>query len=300
MLTTVVDARTIAPGVRRLVLVPVDGAALDSFVPGSHVVVRCGDGRYNAYSLTGECRSPRSHSISVRAQGDGSRWLHDRRVGDTVDMSEPRSTFAPVLSATRHLLIAGGIGVTPILSHARERGHTAEVLYVHKPGVDAHVGDLRSVCDHVTVVTDRMSFASALRESLRRQPLGTHLYVCGPEGLVDFVRSEAAIAGWPRSRCHDELFGRAVAPARPFDLRLSRGMTLHVPAHRSALDVLADAGVTVPHLCRHGVCGRCRTTVSAGLVEHRDLFLTDDERTEGNSMMVCVSRAAGADVELEL
>lgn len=300
MLTTVTDSTTIAPGVRRLVLVPRGNDVLDSFVPGSHLLVGCGEGRYNAYSLTGECRSPESYSISVRLQGDGSRWLHERRMGDTVDISEPRSTFAPVLSATRHLLVAGGIGVTPILSHARENGRSAEILYVHKPGVDTHVDDLRAVCADVTVVTDRTAFVSTLRRTLRRQPLGTHLYVCGPTGMLDVVGSEATDAGWPRSRCHQELFGRVSPPARPFDMRLSRGVSLHVPAHRTALDILADAGIRVPYLCRHGVCGRCRTTVSAGQVEHRDLFLTDDERAEGNSMMVCVSRAAGADLELKL
>ncbi|GGG02409.1 ferredoxin [Rhodococcoides trifolii] len=300
MLTTVLDTVTIAPGVRRVVLASVDGSALEPFVPGSHVLVRCAIDRYNAYSLTGECRSPTSYSISVRAQGVGSSWLHERRVGDTVDISTPRSTFAPVLSARRHLLVAGGIGVTPILSHAGEHGSASEVLYVHKPGVDAHVRDLRAVCDDVTVVTDREHFVSALRESLRRQPLGTHLYVCGPGGLIDLVHVEAAGAGWPRSRCHHERFASTSAPTRPFELHLSRGLTVHVPSHRTALDALAEAGIIVPNLCRHGVCGRCRTTVLSGPIEHRDLYLTEDERAEGDSMMVCVSRAAGDGVELEL
>jgi ferredoxin-NADP reductase len=202
------------PGVRSLTLSAPDGRALQLFIPGSHVVLDCG-GRKNAYSLTGDGVDPREYHISVlRAdQGaGGSAWVHDHLSdGDTISALLPRSAFAPVARARKHLLIAGGIGVTPIVSHlraARTWKREVQVLYVHRETGGAHVGEVRALAgDAADVVTSRADFRQRLGPLLADQPLGTHLYVCGPAGLTETVLGTATALGWPASRLHSERFG---------------------------------------------------------------------------------------------
>ncbi|MEU0496018.1 PDR/VanB family oxidoreductase [Mycobacterium sp. NPDC006124] len=295
------------PGVRSLTLARSGGGPLPSFVPGSHLVVECGPVR-NAYSLTGDGAAPHTYSISVLlcANGSGgSSWIHRLRVGDPIAASGPRSAFPPVLSATRHLLVAAGIGITPIVSHlrsARRWNREVELLYVHRSDRGAHVADVEALAGHASVFTERETFTAAVDVALRRQPLGTHLYLCGPTPFMAEVTAAATALGWPPSRVHVEHFGTDVFdPGKPFDVHLrTTGDTFTVDPGVSLLEVLLARGVDVPNLCRRGVCGECRVGVAAGDVLHRDLFLGDRERAAGDSMMCCVSRAAGARLELTL
>ncbi|MFC5729733.1 MULTISPECIES: PDR/VanB family oxidoreductase [Nocardioides] len=298
-----------APGVRSITLTAADGGELPGFVPGSHLVVDAG-GRANAYSLTSDGVAPTTYSVSVLRVPDGaggSRWLHDElRRGDTVTAHLPRSTFAPVSRARRHLLVAGGIGVTPIVSHlraARTRRQEAQVLYVFREGYGAHVDDVVALTDgSAELLHDRQAFFARLRRVLTEQPLGTHLYVCGPAAMTDAVLETAAALGWPCSRMHHERFGvDALDPGDPFTVELtSTGATLEVPSGTSLLEALEGAGLDVPNLCRQGVCGECRLSVTAGKPLHRDLFLSEDEKAAAECVMACVSRADGPTLEIAL
>ncbi len=294
--------------IRTLTLTGTDGGALPSFTPGSHLVVECGP-VINAYSLVGDGLAPVTYAISVLRCPDGaggSQWIHrDVRVGDTLDARPPRSAFPPALRATRHLLVAAGIGITPMLSHlrsARRWGGEAELLYVHRAGRGAHVEEITALTPHVATFTDRTSFGAALPRALSRQPIGTHLYVCGPTQFMADVTSSAAQLGWPSSRVHVEHFGTAAFdPGRPFEVRLgTTGDTFTVASGVSLLAALQARGHEVPNLCRRGVCGECRITVTAGEILHRDLYLTERERAAGTSLMCCVSRAVGHRLELAL
>ena len=296
------------PDVRALTLARSDRGPLPPFPPGSHLVLECGP-VLNAYSLTGDGLAPTSYTISVLLcpnGSGGSRWLHrELRVGDTVLARGPRSAFAPVLRATRHLLVAAGIGITPMVSHlrsARRWGRDVELLYVHRPARGAHVDDVRTLTDDAAIFTDRDTFTVALTRALANQPLGTHLYVCGPTSFMDDVTSRAVDWGWPASRVHVEHFGTdAFDPGEPFDVHLGvTGDTFTVESGVSLLTALLARGVDVPNLCRRGVCGECRITVAAGEILHRDLYLSERERATGESMMCCVSRAAGTRLELSL
>lgn len=288
--------------VRTLTLVAPDGAPLPGYVPGSHVVVECG-GRANAYSLLGDGVAPREYRLSVLHRPDGvggSRWLHERQVGDRLQVSAPRSAFPPVAAATQHLLIAGGIGVTPLLSHARaaERwGRPYTLLYRYRSG--AHLSELRQLCGpRLVELTERAGFARALSAALTRQPLGAHLYVCGPAGFTESVLAAAADAGWPAVRLHAERFSADVLDAgRPFRVRVG-DQAYDVPSGVSLLETLERAGHTVPFRCRQGVCGECVLDVVSGHVEHRDLYLSEAEKAAGNQMLPCVSRAADDHVEV--
>ena len=300
--------REAAPGIRTVTFRRPDGGPLPSFVPGSHLVVDCG-GRANAYSLVGESVSPSSYEISVLQVPEGaggSQWIHGLVVGAEIEARVPRSAFAPIATATRHLLIAGGIGVTPIVSHlraARRWGRETQVLYAFRPGYGAHAEDIHALSDGAAeMYPDRASLMARLDTVFAEQPLGTHLYVCGPGAMIDAVLAAATAAGWPESRLHAERFGLdALDPGDPFTVSLtSSGLTLEVPSGTSLLDALDDIGVAVPSLCRQGVCGECRIPVAGGRPLHRDLFLTDEEKSAGDALMSCVSRCDGDFLEVPL
>ena len=291
-------------GIRTLTLARPDRTALPSFTPGSHLVIQWPGGA-NAYSLTGESAAPREYVVSVLEcpQGrGGSRWIHrDLAVGATVVAHPPRSAFAPVLRASRHLLIAAGIGITPMVSHlrsARRWGRDTQLLYVHRPGRGAYVDEIAALTGHASVFTDRAAFLAALSPALAGQPFGTHAYLCGPGPFIDDVVATATALGWPPSRIHVEHFGGELSPGDPFDVELaSSGEVFTVDSGVSLLEALAAHGQTVPSLCRQGVCGECRVPVRSGVVVHRDLYLTEEERR--GEMMACVSRGSGR-VELGL
>ncbi|MGW4370467.1 PDR/VanB family oxidoreductase [Nocardia takedensis] len=304
---TVAETRMLCPDVREIVFRDPRGATLPSFPPGSHLAVRWAPGRRNAYSLTGQSLEPDRYAISVRLDPNGrggSRWMHRLRVGETVEASAPRSAFAPVAVARHHLLLAGGIGVTPILSHVRAAvrwGRSFEVLYAHRSGVAPHRAELVDLCGpRLTLATSRAVFRERLLSRLSSSPLGAHLYVCGPTGMVEDVTAAARAAGWPPGRVHVEAFGEpAVAGGAAFTARLVRsGREVAVAADVSLLDALCASGTAIPNLCRRGVCGECRVGVRAGGVDHRDSYLTEEERAV--ALMPCVSRAAAASLELDL
>ncbi|TFC29414.1 oxidoreductase [Cryobacterium sp. TMT1-3] len=284
------------------------GELLPSYVPGSHLVVQYGTGA-NAYSLTGSGSAPTEYSISVlriENGSGGSLAMHALCVGDLVQVSHPRSAFAPAATASHHLLIAAGIGITPVLSHARyaaEWGASASLIYVHRPGTGAHVAEARQLLGSgLTECLDRSSFQEVLTRQLTTQQLGTHLYVCGPNAFMDSVLKQARDLGWPKSLLHSEAFsGAALDDGEPFEVRLARSkVTLNVPAGVSLLGTLENAGLTVPNMCRKGICGECAVPVLRGEPLHRDLYLTDQEKDDNTTMMCCVSRSLGQELELDL
>ncbi|UQX13606.1 PDR/VanB family oxidoreductase [Candidatus Mycobacterium methanotrophicum] len=305
----VADIQQPVPGIRSLQLCAPDGRALPPFIPGSHLTLDCG-GKRNAYSLTNDGLDPREYCVSVLRVRDGrggSRWVHEQlAVGDMVNILAPRSAFAPHPRASKHLLIAGGIGITPIVSHlrsARRWNHRVQVLYGHREGFGAHVDDVLALAGFdAELYVDQDELCVRVAKVLADQPVGTHLYVCGPGAMIDYVLDTAAEAGWPPSRLHLERFGaNALDPGERFEVALTKSAcTLDVPSGISLLEALERAGLDVPNLCRQGVCGECRIPVSGGVPLHRDLFLDDETKQRGDTMMCCVSRAAGPSLEVPL
>lgn len=307
----VVAAGLVATDIVRVVLTAHDGSALPPFAPGSHLVLQCGNVQ-NAYSLVNSGTAPSFYEIAVRLDRSGkggSAFVHALRPGDLVESTGPRGSFLPVATATKHLLIAGGIGITPILAHARAAaswGQRAEVVYSARPGHAAYRGELTSLCAsagfplHLVSAPDELT--SLMNRLLSRQPVGTHVYTCGPAGMIEAVAELAARAGWPAPRAHSEAFSAGdLDPGEPFQVRLARsGGTVAVPAGVSMLSALEQAGVQTPSLCRTGVCGECRIPVTGGTPLHRDLVLTDAERAHGSEVLPCVSRCVGDELEVDL
>ncbi|WP_254788676.1 flavin reductase family protein [Arthrobacter sp. ok909] len=180
------------------------------------------------------------------------------------------------------------------------------MIYVHRPAAGAHVAEARELLGPgltaLVECTDRGSFQDVLADALITQPLGTHLYVCGPVVFMDAVLEEARSQGWSSARLHSEAFGAAELDAgEPFTVHLARsGVRLEVPAGVSLLETLETAGKTIPHMCRKGICGECVLPVLRGAPQHRDLYLSDQEKAANTTMMCCVSRSNDPELELDL
>jgi dimethylamine monooxygenase subunit B len=305
---TVARIEPLTEDVRQLTLVPRDGSRLPSHPPGSHLglIWQPAPERVNSYSLTGDGDSPAAYTVSVlRVPGGngGSAWAHGLRPGDEIDAVPPRSTFPVAARARRHLLVAGGIGITPLLSHARWHvrwGADFALYYAHRPGRAAHLDELRSLCgDRLRASAGRESLWAGLGPALRRQPLGTQLYVCGPLGLIGAVAGAAQSAHWAASRVRSEAFGiSADGPRAPFRVTRAGQQDIHVSAAETLLEALERSGAGVRSLCRSGVCGECRTPLAGGRADHRDLVLSAAEKAAGHWIMPCVSRAADEQLEL--
>jgi vanillate O-demethylase ferredoxin subunit len=228
--------------------------------------------------------------------------MHDAvHAGSVIAISAPRNHF-PLVDAPRTLLIAGGIGVTPILAMAEalaSKGAPFDMHYCARSPERAAFreriagsGFSRQVQFHY----DSGDAAQRLDLSaLLVAPAGTCLYVCGPAGFIDHVLGSARAQGWPEAQLHVEYFSGAAldtAGDQPFDVQLaSSGQVLTVPAGRTVIQVLAEQGTQVPYSCEEGVCGTCLTRVLDGVPDHRDLYLTDEERAANDQFMPCCSRS---------
>ncbi|WAJ38811.1 PDR/VanB family oxidoreductase [Pseudomonas sp. GOM7] len=295
----VTEVRQLTPVVREFSFRAVDGT-LPGFSCGSHVqVILPTGGRTlrNAYSLLGDPRDSGVYRIAVRLQEasrGGSRYLHEQvRVGDRLQIGAPSNLFALHSQARHHILVAGGIGITPFMAYLAEleaQGASFELHYAYRSGLtDAYASELRERLGerfhgYDAATGERLDCTSLFAG----KPLGSHLYVCGPQRLLDELKVLAAAHGWSAGRLHWEAFA-APEPGQPFTVELARsGQRLQVPGDHSLLEALEAAGVEVPNLCRGGVCGQCTTRYLSGEVEHRDHYL--DEQQRGAALMPCVSR----------
>ncbi len=310
----VVAIEQVTPLIKHFTLSAVDGGALPAFSGGSHIiVVMRGTARVhrNPYSLLSSPGELEHYEIGVRRMEEsrgGSHFMHDQvEVGSHLEIAHPVNLFSLDKIARKHVLIAGGIGITPFLAQLedlRGGGVPYELHYsVRSPEHAAFLVRLRErEGDRLHMYYDSEEQSVDFDRLLSNQPLGTHVYVCGPAGLINRVISTAKAAGWPDSHIHWEKFA-APPVGDAFDVFLCRTkVTVHVPPDQSLLESIEAAGVEVPYLCRGGVCGFCLTRVLEvdGVLEHNDHFLSDSERASGRSIMPCVSRAHCKTLVLDL
>jgi ferredoxin-NADP reductase len=290
-----------------------DGGLLPTFSGGAHTVVEMKDGdltRLNPYSLMSDPFDQTAYTISVRRDDEGrggSLFMHNQvAVGQEMVISNPVNLFSLDLRAKKHLMIAGGIGITPFLSQIKQldRAHgNWELHYAcRSEALGSYVDYLTSTHpNNVHVYYDDQSQAIDLEHLLDGQPLGTHIYICGPKGMIDWVRGKAADLGWPREAVHYEEF-LAPKPGKPFEVKLAiSNKVIQVGEQESLLEAMERAGVDAPYLCRGGACGQCETQVIdyAGNFIHRDHWLEADEHASGKKIMPCVSRFEGKTLVLD-
>ncbi len=303
----------ITPLVKRFRFETVDGSRLPSFSAGAHVIVEMEDGdllRHNAYSLMSSPDDRSHYAISVRRNEGGrggSRFLHDSvHEGKTVRISRPVNLFPIDQRAKRHLLVAGGIGITPfmaMMSHLALHDRVFELHYANRSRTyAAYADDLAGLYgERIHLYHEDQGEKIPLTHLLRLQPLGTHLYVCGPQGMIDWVVGLAADLGWPKEAIHSERF-LAPLTGDPFEIELSAsGTTVAVKRQQSMLEAIEAAGIAVPFLCRGGACGQCETRVVEcdGDLIHADHFLSEEEKASGEKIMPCVSRFKGRRLVLD-
>ncbi|MEU0246908.1 PDR/VanB family oxidoreductase [Streptomyces sp. NPDC006235] len=312
--TLVVAARALAADdVVSLTLRRPDGGMLPAWTPGAHIdVLLNGDdgGLIRQYSLCGDPAARDSWQIAVLREPHGrggSAYVHDHlREGAAVRVRGPRNNF-PLRPAARHLFIAGGVGITPILpmvEAAEAAGADWRLLYGGRTRTSmAFLNRLAPHGDRVLVRPQDEYGLLDLSAHLGVPEEGTLVHACGPEPLLQAVQEQCA--HWPPGTLGVERFAPvrtdAAGQAEAFEVELARsGLTLTVPADRSVLETVEQAGVTVNFSCREGTCGTCETDVLDGKPDHRDSLLTEDERAAGDTMLICVSRSCGTRLVLDL
>lgn len=298
-----------APGVLSLMLTAADGGTLVPFEPGAHIDLQFPDGTTRQYSLCGDPSDTSRYRIGVRAVSGGvcSQFIHRRlRPGDLLKVSKPRNLFA-LVKAPRYIFVAGGIGITPLIPMMRAasaRGTPWKLIYCNRRNEDApFLTEVLSFGGEVSLHSTEAGTRLDVTVCLGTVQEGAVIYCCGPERLMAAV--EEATTAWPpetvrfewfspRSRSLDELCGSFQVVCE------ASGVTLTVPPDRTVLSILNDAGIEVPCSCQQGICGTCEVRVLSGEVEHRDSILSLAERAANETMMICVSRARGSRLVLDI
>jgi ferredoxin-NADP reductase len=310
----VIGIEQVTPLIKHFKLAPVGGGSLPAFSGGSHIiVVMQGTQRVhrNPYSLLSTPHQLDTYEIGVRRMEEsrgGSHYMHDTVViGSRLEIAHPVNLFGLDKIARKHVLIAGGIGITPFLAQLEDL-HDGGVPYELHYSVRSteHAAFLerlsRREAGRLHMYYDSEGQAIPFETLLATQPLGTHVYVCGPVGMIKHVIGTAQACGWPDSHIHWEQFS-APPGGDAFDVFLARAkINVHVPTDQSLLESIEAAGVEVPYLCRGGVCGFCQTRVLEldGELIHNDHFLSDADKAKGRSIMPCVSRARCKTLVLDL
>lgn len=302
----VVARRSVADHIDEFVLAPAVGQPLPPWSAGSHIDLKTPAGPVRQYSL---CPAA-DYRIAIERRPDsrgGSTSAHDDlAVGDQTWISPPRNHFA-LTRALAYLFVAGGIGITPILSlidDAEQAGRPWRLIYIGRTRSEmAYVDELVGRHpDRVTVHESRRSGRPNLADELAGLARGTAVYTCGPPTMLDAVTD--ACGPQIAVDSFTERFTAPVqsgAPNLEFEVSLAfSGLTVTVPEDRTILDVLDTRGVVAPASCREGMCGTCETGVVSGEVDHRDAILSPEERSENESMMICVSRCTSGRLVLEL
>lgn len=308
----VADRRREAQDIISLELVDPQGRTLPEFSPGAHIDVYVPGGLIRQYSLLNDCTERSHFVIGVLREADsrgGSVALHERvQVGDLLQVSTPRNRFCLAADATRSLLFAGGIGVTPILCMAqRLRAQAADfelyyscrtherAAYLDRlgvPGMTEHV--------HLHFDDEQPAHHFDVDAALAGARAGTHIYVCGPAGYIDFVCAHARAAGLDEAHIHFEHFALAEedSPSTPvegdfaFQVQLaSTGEIFDIPADETITNALDRQGVFIPVSCEEGICGTCLTGIKSGIPDHRDSYLTDEEHAANDQFTPCCSRS---------
>jgi vanillate O-demethylase ferredoxin subunit len=317
MIEVVVNAKKReADNIVSLELISANGTALPAFDPGSHIDVKLPNGALRQYSLYNPPRMGRSYQIGVfrdPASRGGSIVLHDQvEVNDRLQISEPRNLFPMAKNAKRSLLFAGGIGITPILSLAQALADRDDDFELHYSGRSrskmAFIDQLTNsaFADRVFLhISDADPSQRLNVDPLLAEPqTETHIYVCGPPRFMNYVLDRATVHGWPSAQLHREHFAagqESESEKGSFEVEIkSSGQSFTIPPDRSALQVLEEAGFDIPVACEEGVCGTCLTRVLEGEPDHRDLFMTDEERARNDQFTPCCSRAKSGRLVLDL
>ncbi|GAB2208486.1 PDR/VanB family oxidoreductase [Roseibium sp. ROS1] len=286
------------------------GGSLPGYEPGAHVKFDLGPLGEREYSLIDWPETDDLYTVAVQREESGqggSKAMHALSAGQTISVSEPKNDFPLAEDVPHVLLLAGGIGITPLISMAtrlKSQDRSFELHYSARSAVRMGFADklknafgdsARFYLDD----TDPLDLAALMKA----QPSGTHLYICGPKGMIDAARAAAIAAGLAEEAVHVELFTSPQAQSgdAAFEVEVhSTGQVVTVAPDQTIIQALEDAGLDVMYDCQRGDCGICQTDVISGTPDHRDVVLSDAEKASGKVMQICVSRAKSARLVLDL
>lgn len=295
-----------AQGIHSIDLRPMPGQELAPFEAGAHIDVHLSNGLIRSYSLVNSQDERHRYVIAVNRDAQsrgGSRYVHDElRVGHTLAIGAPRNNFRLEENAPHSVLIAGGIGITPLwcmIQRLEALGRSWELHY------GARSRPCTAFSDALPKQGERvhLSFGTPLdlEAIVAQAPPAAHLYCCGPLPMLDAF--EAATLSRPAEQVHVEYFAAKKGPAADgaFSVVLAKsGRTLDVPKGKTILETVLDSGIAAAHSCMEGVCGTCETRVLEGIPDHRDLVLSKQEKESNRTMMICCSGSRGPRLVLDL
>lgn len=286
------------------------GTSLPPFEAGAHIDVHIGPQIVRPYSLCNDPADPDRYRLAVlhdaNSRGGSKVICTQWAAGLHVHISEPRNLFPLAPTAGRSVLIGGGIGITPLIAMAYSLAARGEALELHYCARDEAKAPFLTELSASPFATSVRSHLSSLRRFDLPVDVGApapadHLYVCGPEPFMDHVIEEARAIGWSDAQIHFEYFDAAIdVSGEPFKVKIGDGTEFEIPAGRSIADVLIEAGLDIEISCEKGICGSCITDVLDGLPDHRDHYLTEEEREANECMALCCSRAFTPLLRLDL
>jgi ferredoxin-NADP reductase len=306
-----------SPSVRSVVLASLDGQPLPPAAPGAHIDVHLAKQLSRSYSIVGQAGNGARYEIAVAkdaASRGGSRHVHEKlQVGDEIDIGAPRNLFPLHEDAAATVLIAGGIGITPLWSMAQRLDQLGRRWVLHYAARSrrhaAYLADIEALAArsphgrlHLHFDDEQGGACFDMAGAVAAAPADAHLYCCGPQPML--AAYEQAAAARPAERVHLERFGAAPGAdgdGDSFDVTLSRsGLQFNVPAGQSILDVLLENGMDPSYGCMQGSCGLCETRVLDGTPDHRDNLLSADAKAGNACMLICCSRSKTPSLTLDL
>lgn len=303
----------LTPSIRSYELVAEDGCELPMFTAGSHIEIILENGLTRQYSLS-NCDSERNHYVigvlnDLHSRG-GSSFIHDQlKIGDRVHISEPRNLFPIHQNTNQAILFAGGIGITPILSMAynlKRRNISFKLYYFVKDELSIAFREIlnKDFSEEIHFHIDGDSNQHINIDAVLSTPLlNEHLYVCGPNGFMDFIFKTAEKYQWLSDHLHKEHFSANIDESDNTDFSIkiaSTGQLIAIAADESVTEALEKNGFSIPVSCEQGICGTCLTNVLEGESEHRDMLLTDEERASNKLFTPCCSRSKSKILVLDL
>lgn len=310
----VAERKVLTQSVVALTLASVDGETLPPYEPGAHIDVETPGGHVRQYSLYESSDDQQRYKIAVLHEPEsrgGSRSIwYDVEVGDLLKVGAPRNHFKLDPGTKRAILLAGGIGITPLMAMAQalcNAGVPFELHYATRSRAQcAFAAELqaKAFSSRVHLYHDDEDVRIDLARLLAAPEPGTHVYVCGPGGFIQAVLDAGRQAGFAADKMHREFFvatEQTDIADEPFEVEIrSTGEVLMVPADRTLSSVLIEHGLPLLMSCEQGVCGTCMTTVIAGIPDHRDSVLTDEDRIRGDTILPCCSRSRTSSPRLVL
>lgn len=310
----ITEKQFIAENICTFTLTSVDGLALPNAEPGANlpVQVKLPDGQqaFREYSLLARAYNTDTYQIAVLRLDNGrggSQWMHQLEIGQKIQTKIPVNGFELTPKASEYVLIAGGIGITPLLAMARylQQEQVPFMLHysVRSQQAMAFAEEVRAFGSNARIYIDgRPSLRASLPQLLEERKADQHLYVCGPQSLISAVVDMASAKNWPSDSVHYELFQGAISLSgdQPLELVLEQsGFSVSVRADQTILEAMIEAGVEPLYDCCRGECGMCTTAVLEGIPDHRDHYLSEREQEKGDQICLCVSRAKSPKLKID-